>query len=293
MLIAGVMLALSATTLHADANNHYGNGVEGIKGATVTPPGFYYRMYNFYYSADEVMDKNGDEIPIDFDVNVFVMANRFIWVTDKKILGADFFMDLVIPVVYTDIAIGALGVNQDKFGLGDINIEPFGLSWHGAQYDASAAVSVYLATGNFDIDDQASPGKGFTTFMATLGGTLYLDARRTWSASILGRYETHTEKDDTDLTPGDDFHLEWGIGKSFAKVWEAGLSGYCQWQVTDDSGSDAVDKSTHDQVFAIGPEINVFLPPFKALLNLRALWEFDARDRAEGKAAVLTLTKIF
>ncbi|MCP4119939.1 MAG: transporter [Desulfobacteraceae bacterium] len=293
MLIAGVMLALSATTLYANANNHYGNGVEGIKGATVAPPGFYYRMYNFYYTADEIMDKSGDELAVDFDVNVAVMANRFIWVTDKKFLGADFFMDVVIPVVNTDIEIGALGVNEDSFGLGDINIEPFGLAWHGARYDAAAAFSVYLPTGEFDLDDPSSPGKGYTTFMATLGGTLYLDDRRTWSASILGRYEIHTEKDDTDLTPGDDFHLEWGIGKSFAKVWEAGLAGYCQWQVTDDSGSDAVNKSTHDQVFAIGPEAGVFLPRFKAALNLRALWEFDAEDRSEGNAVVLTLTKIF
>ncbi len=79
----------------------------------------------------------------------------------------------------------------------------------------------------------------------------------------------------------------------FAKVWEAGLAGYCQWQVTDDSGSDAVDKSTHDQVFDIGPEASVSLPKFKAFLNLRVLWEFDAEDRSEGNAVALTLTKIF
>ncbi|MCP4717859.1 MAG: hypothetical protein GY860_00245 [Desulfobacteraceae bacterium] len=86
-------------------------------------------------------------------------------------------------------------------------------------------------------------------------------------------------------------HFEWGIGKSFAKVWEAGLSGYCQWQVTDDSGTGADD--THDQVFAIGPEVNLFIPSVKSFLNLRILREFGAEDRSEGSAAVLTFTKIF
>jgi len=293
MVLVGVMLVMSAATLYANANNHYGNGVEGIKGATLPPPGFYYRMYNLYYAADEIMDKSGDELAIDFDVKVAVMANRFIWVTDKKFLGADFFMDMTIPVATTDFEIGALGVNEDTFGLGDINVEPLGLAWHGAGYDAALALSAYLPTGEFDIDDPSSPGKGFTTFMATFGGTLYLDTKRSWSASILGRYEIHTDKEDINLTPGDDFHFEWGIGKSFAKVWEAGLSGYCQWQVTDDSGSDAVSKSDHDKVFAIGPEASVFLPRFKAFLNLRALREFDAEDRSEGDAVVLTITKIF
>ncbi len=123
-------------------------------------------------------------------------------------------MDGTIPIVNTDIEIDALGADKDKFGLGDINLEPLGLGWHGSKYDAALGLSVYLPTGDFDIDNPASPGKGFTSVMATFEGTFYLDAQRTWSASILGRYEIHTDKDDVDLTPGDDFHFEWGIGKS-------------------------------------------------------------------------------
>ncbi|CCK78315.1 SphA family protein [Desulfobacula toluolica] len=293
MLAVGFILLLSTSSLYATANNHYVNGGEGVKAATVPPPGFYYRMYNLYYTADEFMDDNGNETPIDFDVNVFAVVNRFIWVTDKKFLGADFFMDAVLPIVYTDIEIGAMGLDKDEFGFADLLIEPVGLAWHGPRYDAVVALGVWLPFGDYDINNAASPGKGFTTFMATFGGTLYLDAAKTWSASALGRYEIHTEQDDHDLTPGDDFHFEWGIGKSFAKVWEAGLAGYCQWQVNDDSGADAVNSGTHDKVFGIGPEIGVFVPSLKSFFNLRSVWEFDAEDRTEGNVVALTFTKIF
>lgn len=200
-------------------------------------------------------------------------------------------MDVVIPIQRTNVEIGAIGLNTDDSGLGDINFEPFGLSWHGPRYDAAVGLSVWLPTGDFDITEPASPGKGFTTCMITFGGTYYLDNLKTLSASFLGRYEIHTEKDGIDLTPGDDFHFEWGIGKSFANVWEAGISGYCQWQVTDDSGTAA--DSDHDKVYAVGPEISVFIPPAKLFLNLRTLMEFGAEDRPEGNVTTLTLTKIF
>ncbi len=293
-----LMFVLLAVTLmpgilFAGSNNHYVNGVEGIKGATVPPPGVYYRMYNVFYDADDLMDKDGNELNVDFDVTVFAVANRFIWVTDKKVLGADFFMDAILPLVNTDISINALGLDDREFGLGDIYLEPMGLAWHGTRYDAAVSLAVYLPTGSYDKNEAASPGKGYWTTMATLGGTLYLDSAKTWSASLLGRYEIHSDREDDDFTPGDDFHFEWGVGKSFAKVWEAGLAGYCQWQVTDDSGDDALARDDHDRVYAAGPEVSVFVPRFKMFLSLRSLWEFDAKDRSEGSTTALTLTKIF
>ena len=290
-----ILLAVAATPglLFAGANNHYVNGVEGIKGASVPPPGFYYKMYNVLYTADEFPDQNGNKQSIGFDATIYAMANRFIWVTNKKILGADFFMDATIPLVYTDISITATGVNDDKFGLGDINIEPLGLSWHGAQYDAAFGLSAYLPTGSYDQSRAASPGKDFWTGMATLGGTVYFDTAKTWSSSLLGRYEIHSDHDDKDFTAGDDFHFEWGIGKSFAKVWEIGIAGYCQWQVTDDKGSIVTTPDVHDQVYAAGPEISVFIPQVKMFASLRSLFEFEAEDRPQGNTTVLTFTKIF
>ena len=40
-------------TAFAQETGHYVNGVEGIKAATLPPPGFYYRLYNVFYNADD------------------------------------------------------------------------------------------------------------------------------------------------------------------------------------------------------------------------------------------------
>lgn len=293
ILLAIILMLALPHVLLAGTNSHYTNGVEGIKGGSVPPPGFYYKMYNVYYSADELKGPDGNEQNFGFDVDVAAVANRFIWVTDKKFLGADVFMDATIPLVYTDISITAAGVADDEFGLGDLCIEPIGLAWHGPRFDAAVSLAAYLPTGSYDPLQAASPGKGFYTGMATLGGTLYLDHAKTWSLSILSRYEIHSDQDDRDFTPGDDFHFEWGMGKAFAKTWEAGIAGYCQWQVTDDSGVDATTTGDHDQIYGAGPEISVFIPKFKMFLSLRSLFEFEAEDRSEGNTTVLTLTKIF
>jgi hypothetical protein len=290
----------------------YPNGAEGLKCATLPPPGFYYKMYNAYVTADKVMDPGGDEaqvmgpdgeVPIDFDAKIFVNAHRFLWISDDiKLFGANYGADVFIPIWYKDIDfnIGSLyDYDDSQWNLGDIIIEPFVLAWHGPRYDASAAVALFLPTG--DDEEPADPGENMYTTMFTLGGTYYFDEAKTWSASILGRYEIHhSDYDDTDIKPGDDFHFEWGVGKTLAQVWDVGVVGYCQWQVTEDSGSGS--SSDKDRGYAIGPEVSVFIPPMKLFVSLRSEFEFSTEGggvtplplgRPEGNRTWLILTKIF
>ena len=112
----------------AGETGHYVNGVEGIKGASLPPPGFYWRIYNVYYHSDLLTDKDGDEANVGLDLNVYGLTNRFIWISDMKFLGADYGADVIIPLVYTDIEIKALGLEDDVFGLADIAVEPIVLS---------------------------------------------------------------------------------------------------------------------------------------------------------------------
>ncbi|HNX25048.1 MAG TPA: transporter, partial [Spirochaetota bacterium] len=271
--------------------------VEGIKAATLPGPGFYYKMYNTYYTADKMMDDSGKNISAaDLDLTVYANVHRFIWGTGAKVLGADLIVDAIIPLVYTDISINTPGgrVEENSFNLGDINLEPAVLSWHRNTFDAAAGIGFFAPTGKYDAADPSSAGKDMWTTMLTLGGTLYFDEEKTWTASILARYETHTEKNDTKIKPGDEFHFEWGIGKTLMKLIDVGVSGYCQWQITDDSGDGvSYDKSVHDRVFAAGPEIDIFIPQIMSAVSLKCQKEFGAVDRSEGYVANLSLTKIF
>src|SRR5512137_368449 len=81
-------LAVLPTLLQAQPTAHYVPGVEGIKGSTLPPPGFYVRDYNVFYFADRVNDDNGNKISAA-DPKAFIYANvpRVLWITDQKVLG--------------------------------------------------------------------------------------------------------------------------------------------------------------------------------------------------------------
>ena len=285
LLCIGLLVPGTAMAGHA----HYTNGIEGIRAASLPPEGFYWRMYNVYYQADK-MKTNDKKSNKDFEADVYALVNRFIWTTPAKVLGGSFTMDLIIPMTYSDIKLDGV-FNSHKFGVGDIIVEPALLHWHGDRWDSVLGFSVFLPTGEFNKNKPASPGKGFTTFMGSFGGTLYFDDAKTWSASILGRYETHTKQEDTRINPGDDLHFEWGLGKVLPFGLEVGVVGYCQWQLKEDKGRNAAPGM--EKAYAVGPEIGYTVAPWKLNIALRSLWEFENKNTTQGSITSLVLTKAF
>jgi hypothetical protein len=292
LCMLAAVLTLSAPYA-ANADNEYPNGIEGIKAATLPPPGFYYRMYNMFYQADELKDAHGESLDIGFDADVYANAHRFIWVTKTKVLGADIAADVIVPLMNKDIKIDAQGYDDDDFGFGDLIVEPLVLGWHGERYDATAGLGAFLPVGEYNAGDPVSPGSGMWTFMPSLGGTLYLDSGHAWSASVLSRYEIHTDKRDVDLTPGNDFHFEYGLGYNYAKILDLGISGYANWQVTSDSGSGRTSGDVKDHIVAVGPEVSVMIPQWLLMIKASTAWEVDGDDCPEGNTTTFTLTKIF
>ncbi|MCX6895636.1 MAG: transporter [Verrucomicrobia bacterium] len=291
ILCAGALLALPSILQAGPSpsfTSHYVPGVEGIKAASLPPPGFYLRDYNAFYTADRVNFANGDKIPVDFDAFIYANVIRGIWVSDWHVLGGNFAADVLVPLQYTSISIN--GARQSRFGLADICVEPAVLSWHGDRWDAALAYAFWAPTGESELGS-AKPGKGFWGHMITAGATVYLDKEKTWAVSALNRYELNHEEKDTHITPGNQWTLEWGISKSIKPTIDVGVVGYYQLQTTKDSGAGASDN--RDEVVAVGPEVNVFWPSVKLFTSLRYNYELMAKDRPQGHTIALTLTKIF
>lgn len=287
------LLAVLAPFNSYAGSGHYASGGEGLLAATLPPEGVYWRSYLTYYDSYQNKDKNGSNTPGNFNLDSIGWINRFIFSTDFKILGANYLTDIVIPLGYTNIKISDTGYksHEQQFGLGDIMWDPIILAWHGNRYDAVAGFGVYFPTGIFHKNNPAIQGKGYFTFMPTLGGTLYLDEEKSWHASILARYEIHTRQMDSDITYGNDFHFEYGVGKSFAEIYRLGVAGFCHWQVSDDYGKNATD--ARKEVYGLGPEFQVDIPAWKSTLSVRVLKEFGAKATTEGVLGVLTFTKAF
>lgn len=282
-------LILLNGTVALAAHGHYSSGVEGIKAGTLPPEGFYWKQYYVFYNADKMTDNRGKSVG-DFKLNAFIWANRFIYSSPVQILGGNLIFDMIVPLQYTDVRMRNV-FDDNKFSAGDILVEPFVLGWHGERWDAAFGVGVYLPSGEYSQHNQASPGKGFWTGMGTLGGTVYFDEAKTWSASVLARYEIHSKQEDTNITPGNDLSFEWGIGKVLNQYLEVGATGYCAWQLTDDTGDQSSPYRARN--FGVGPEVVVNIPPWAMSVSLRSTWEFASENVPSGNMLTLSLTKAF
>lgn len=283
---------LWAPICSAGETGHYVCGVEGIKVATIPPPGFYYKLYNVFYYSDK-FKSNGNAPQSQPDIQDFIMVHRPIWVTNQKILGGNFFFDILVPITYADVNIREANLHDKAWSLGDICLEFFGLSWHQDRWDSLFSLAAYVPSGRHDPRKPALPGKDFWTLMVSPGATLYLDDAKTWALSTLLRWELHSKKHDEDIRPGQDFSFDASLSKTIG-LWDIGLSGYGHWQITDDRGNDInYDTSIHDRVFALGPEISIYVPFLKLKFQFRTQAEFGAVDRTEGIITNLSFTKMF
>lgn len=129
-----------------------------------------------------------------------------------------------------------------------------------------------------------------------MGGTYFFDDAKSLSFSALTRTLVHTEQEDTGVTPGSEFLVEYGLGKQFAVtdtlLVRPGLSGASYWQISDDSDDGpGTIADQHKESHALGAEINFFHLPTLFQTNIRVLREFKAKNNPEGSQLVVTFTK--
>lgn len=273
-LLVLTVLALIPLTVMAQ---NYGIGGEGLKAGALPGAGNYYLMENSFYTADKIADGNGDTS--DFDIDVFANVHRFVHVTETKFLGADVGFHVLVPVLSIDV------MGDSEAGVGDIVIEPVLLGWHKDKFDAVLALAAYLPTGEYDKDPGTDIGNDHFAFQLTQATTFYFDEAKKWHASYCFRYETNLENRTTDLTNGDDIDFDWGIGTSIG-MYDVGLVGYSQWQITEDSGASAGEK---DEVHGIGVEFSGFVPALGVAFKTRYQTEYAAENKPKGQKFTLNL----
>ena len=265
--------AALAAALSASAGGHYVPGVEGIQGASVPPPGTYYLGYLVNYNIEQLKSPGtSNDIPGSNTGTVVALANRVVWISTRKFLGADFGMETIVPVLGTSLTFNTPGISDTQTGLGDVYLGPVVLGWHGANWDAVAAAGFWL--DNASSSTPAAPGKGYKSTMLTGGATYYFDAAKQISGSALMRFETNSEKSNG-FKPGNQVTVEWGIGKVMGPV-QLGVVGYDQMQVSNDSGPGASGNSASRH--AIGAE--VVLPILSAGVFLKAAAYKEYRSEA-------------
>jgi len=290
---AALAMALACIPAYGQPDAHYVPGTEGIKAATLPPEGFYFRDYNLFYFADRVNGSNGEEIRgANLNTLVYAQVPRLTYITDVKVFDGNIGFDAVWPLISTRTSVDT---PQGKFdssslGFGDPLLETT-LSWHLPQLDLALAVGEWMPAGDSEAPPSTKPGLGFWGTMFSAGATWYPDSAKTWSVSLLNRYEINSEDRDTHIVPGDAWTAEWGVANEIIQNVELGVVGYYQAKVTNDHGFGA--NTNFDHVVGVGPEVNIAFPEQMFFVSLRYCREVWAVNRAEGNTITLTLTKRF
>lgn len=317
MKIKALTLAIFAAVLEwsgtasAGELGHYGPALPDARDLLVPPtPGFYFKEYDYFYTSDQFRNRKGDKVSsvqlpggatvnIDPDVDIFVLAPTFMWVSDWKVLGAH-YAAYITPTLGNS-SVGAslttqtgLGVSaeQSDFGIGDLFVQPLWLGWNLTHWDFSTGYGFYAPIGKFDANAADNIGLGFWTHQFQGAVAWYPWADRTTAFTGGVTYEINQEVEDTDVTPGQRVSVNLGFSqyvplKAPGLLLELGAVAYGQWQVTDDTGSDAVRPDVHDRIFGLGPQIGLTYVPWNAAATFKFAHEIGAEDRFQGENLTL------
>lgn len=293
---------LTPNSAYAQFFGHNTTGDFGLMSGTQVPPGFYLAPIYIRYDADTLRNSAGDPVSLDPDRRGSVMVNAYalglIWVSEYKIFGANYSIQ-AFPA-FTDNALEApiIGVNEGaSTGFADLYVQPINLGWHTARADFIAGLGIYAPTGRYEPDGDENLGLGMWSFEVFGGTTVFLDRDRRWHFAAAAFYETHTEKEGTDIQVGDMLTVEGGFGWSFLDgAGSLGLAYYGQRKMTDDDlGVDLelpIDRSLgRHRKYGVGPEVVLPIATKKKLIGFvsaRYLWESGARSTLEGDTLVVT-----
>ena len=304
-LISAILLLFLTTPLLAGYGGHNMKGDYGLLSGSQPPPGFYLMAPMYYnYDADTLRDRNGDKISIDDQERGSLEANAYIfgliWVSEYKIFGGNYSFQVYPALTDNTFESPILGLTQSvDTGFADLYFQPFNLGWHTPRADFIAGLGIYAPTGKYEDGGDDNTGLGMWSFELFAGTTVYFDEAKNYHFSANAYYETHTEKEDSDITVGDILTIEGGLGRSFMDgAVSVGAAYYAQWKLDEDdipdldllTGGRSVGKHS---VYGIGPEISLPLATSKKLygfLSARYFWEFDAESTSEGESLVITLT---
>jgi|SRR5262245_1232101 len=277
-------LLLAAKTAAAQDLGHRLPGLIGLDAGTIPPPGLYLVGRFVDYAADELRDRHGNVIPIrNLEFNGLSTAVGISYTVELRQSSMFLTATAAVPIARLRLNIpDRPEASFDRFGLADIYIQPVRLGWHRDHFDLVSSYALYLPTGAFLLGKGVSSGQVTHEFSA--GGTIYANTNESVFLTALAGYNLNRRKRDSDITRGDTFQIQGGVGLNFLdRVIEVGAAGYGLWQVRPDRGADLplILRGGRDRVYGVGPEVAVLIKS-RSQIRVRYEWDLGVRSRPKG-----------
>jgi hypothetical protein len=303
LLVLGLILSLlGAAPSWAGGGQHYPNGAEDFVVGALPPPGVYLVNYLLLATKNRLVDNSGHSIG-EFKADVEAEVARFIYVSPHKLLGANWGAHLFLPYYAANVQLGTSPgdpksmIDSDVAGIGDIIFSPLILGWHfGPNFHLVAALDIFAPTGNYDKYRPATQilSRNDWTVEPVLAAT-YLWRGFDVDAKLM--YDFSTKNDayigpasggvQADLTPGQEFHVDWAVGYAPQNGLRFGVVGYNYWQITNDQINDRDVRDQKSRVGGIGAGVKYWPDRGRFSMTLKQYWEYGARNMATGPSTWL------
>jgi hypothetical protein len=292
LALCTMVLLFGAAPSGAQDLGHKLVGTLGLGAGSQPESGLYLADRFLLYHANEVFDRNGRRIPVNVDLDAIANGFGIGGTLELPWLSTYVNASIGVPVARVSLQTDRAEVGVDKFGLGDLYVQPLKLGWKLSQLDVVTGYAFYAPTGHFAPGRNDGVGSGQWTHEFSLGGTAYFDRDKTWRLSALTSYNLNLRKRDIDITRGDTVQIQGGASKTLFGILEVGLAGYALWQVKDDRGGDVppVLRGARDRAYGLGPEIGVTIAPLRSRLTVRYERDIEVRSRPRGEILVIGLT---
>ncbi len=281
ILITVVLLAAGQGTALARGSSAI-NGAEGWFAGALPPPGWHYLNYVLYYTADDLLDGDGNSAIPGFDATIWAEVIRPLYVSDYQLWGGNYAWHAVIPIVSKEIS--AVGVDESDTGIADIYVSAGVIAWHPREdLHYAAGLDFILPTGSFDAN--APPGTSIGNDHWTIEPAFAVTKTYAngWQADAKLMLDFHTESDEIKYKTGTQFHMDYNVGRAINEKMRLGVGGYIIKSLEEDELDGVAQAGSEEQALAIGPSLMYHCSPRTSLV-LKVLFETSVEGRPEGTA---------
>jgi hypothetical protein len=302
--VLACLFMLWVSSASAQQKGQWVPGQVGLNAGVIPDPGFTYANLALSYSAGQLNNSSGNSIPgVNGNYSFWVDENIIYYVPKHKFLGAYFMPYVALNYANGELVANITGTNLSTGGGGsgfaDMYVQPLNLGWHLKRADVTAGYAFSAPTGRFTQGASDNVGSGYWGNNITTGTTFYITKNKATTANLTTDWEIHGQKSGTNLTPGQAFTIEWGLGqilplkKDFSRLLQLGFVGYDQWQVSNNGGTVTVggiplpaSRIPFYSVHALGVQANFILPAKDLSAFFKYYDEYHALARPQGRTIV-------
>ena len=318
-----LVLALSAATAAMaleNGNQRYSAGIGGSDMTTPVVPGLYFQAPMVAYHANKIKGNDGKQLTflnpvakVEIDTDTYAVLPRLTYISSHRLLGAHVGVTAMLPVVKRKatfdvpalpnghpIKTGVQGFTGSETGVADLEVSPV-MHWEiGDHQSVTFAPTIVMPLGDFKAEQRVNAGFGdFYTFRPSVQYAFIGDG---WDLGGRAVMSFNTRNKDTGYYSGKIFNFDWQAMAFVSEDIRVGVQGYFVRQlqadtVTPTPANGMTQKMLVDQqgnkasVNGIGPAFAWLMNGGEMLIEGKFIKEFGAKNRTEGQAFWLTISK--